>query len=75
MLLVSFNGICGQICWGSTHWNKNEYIPEKDTLTYCSHTNTGRLVLKNTVYSALASKLNMDLINKGSYGMFIACEV
>ena len=35
--------------------------------------NTGRPVLKKTVFYALASKLNMGLINKGWYGMFFAC--
>ena len=37
--------------------------------------NTGRLVLKQTSFSALASKLNTGLINKGWYGMFFACKV
>ena len=33
---------------------------------------TGRLVLKKTVFSALVSKLNTRLVNKGWYGMFFA---
>ena len=36
---------------------------------------TGRLVLKKTVFSAWASTLNMGLINKGLYGMFVACGI
>ena len=34
-------------------------------LASTSYKDTGRLVLKNTVFSAWASKLNMGLINKG----------
>ena len=38
--------------------------------------NPGRLVLKRTgFFSAWASKLNTGLINKGCYGMFVACGI
>ena len=37
---------------------------------------TGRLVLKKTgFFSAWASMLNMGLINKGWYGMCVACGI
>ena len=36
---------------------------------------TGRLVLKKTCFSAWASTLNMGLINRGWYGMFVACGI
>ena len=37
--------------------------------------NTGRLVLKTKCYSAWLSMLNMGLINKGWYGMFVGCGI
>ena len=36
---------------------------------------TEKLVLKLYYFSALASKLNTGLINKGWYGMFFACGI
>ena len=36
---------------------------------------TGRLVLNKNCFSAWASALNMGLINKGWYGMFVACGI
>ena len=36
---------------------------------------TRRLVLKKICFSAWASTLNMGLINKGLYGMFVACGI
>ena len=44
---------------------------DTDGWLWCS--NTGRLVLKKT--SAWASTLNMGLINKGWYGMLVACGI
>ena len=36
---------------------------------------TGRLVLEKNCFSMWASTLNMGLINKGWYGMFVSCGI
>ena len=40
-----------------------------------SNTATGTPVLKKTCFSAWATMLNVCLINKGGYGMFVACGI